>query len=78
MHDSPQTEAILARGLVPGAYWMNDRPIVLPCTGGLAIRDAAPGAIFAHEDERLGDVPDEPTKLIAPIYDLTNSYFSGL
>jgi hypothetical protein len=59
----------------PGAFWGEDRPIVLP-VGELTEDDfvakpAHKGAIHVWEDKRLADVPTTPTMMIHRHFDLT-------
>lgn len=82
LHDAPQTRWILEQLKAPAAYWCHERPVVLPC-GDLDESDFVPeqetaGALHAYEDPMLADVPDTPTKMVQPHYDLTHTDDMGL
>ncbi len=75
LHNAHQTRKILERLEAPAAYWMHDRPIVMPC-GDLTEEDfvtfgAPEGAMHAWEDQRLANVPTTPHRQIHPDFDLT-------
>ena len=73
LHNMHQTRYVLERLHVPGAAWMDDRPIVVPC-GPLQEKHFEPkdsSGIRAHEDPKLASVPDAPSRKISPNYDLT-------
>ena len=76
LHDAPQTFGILDKSMVPASYWGDDgRPLVLPC-GALSESDFEPreatrGEICASADPRLAAIPEGPSKMAHPNYDLT-------
>jgi hypothetical protein len=76
LHDAPQTLGILEQLMAPASYWGDDgRPIVLPC-GELRESDFEPSeapadAICASDDPRLAEIPDGPSKMTHPNFDLT-------
>ena len=81
LHDAPQVRDILERLKRPGAYWCDQRPIVLPC-GELDEADFEPTparatSIHVWEDERMLSVPDTPSRGVLPCYDLTNTDYLG-
>ena len=59
----------------PGAFWMDERPIVVPVGPLLPEHlepiQASPYVIRVCDDKRLGEVPDRPSTTIHPDYDLT-------
>ena len=75
LHDSSHVRRMLESMQAPAAYWMDDRPIVLPCDE-LSERDFEPqpvieGAMRALDDPRLASVPGTPSVSIHPHFDLT-------
>lgn len=72
LHASPQVLTILDDFKYPHAYWMDQRPIVLPA-GPLT----ADHLVQSEDSIELSDcsliaaVPEEPSKLIHPKFDLT-------
>jgi hypothetical protein len=82
LHDAPQTRGLLEKLQRPGAFWMDDRPIVCPI-GELQESDfeektATEGAIHCWDDPNLANVPDKPSWKISPAYDLTRTDYLGL
>ena len=75
LHDAPQTLGILEQLKAPAAYVGDDRPIVLPCgelrESDLEPREAPANAICATDDPRLAEIPNGPSKMTHPNYDLT-------
>lgn len=58
----------------PAHYWVNDRPVVLPCIANLdetwfEPRAALPDAVFALDDPALLEVDPVPTRAILPQFD---------
>jgi hypothetical protein len=79
LHDAPQVANLIDNNQTPGAFWMDGRPIVLPCVsdeGGRLIKAIADD-IHAWEDPRMADVPDTPSQRVLPCYDLTNTAYLG-
>ena len=72
LHDSPKVLTILEAFQFPHAYWMDDRPLVLPA-GPLQeehfVQNEA--SIDIHNCSLLAAVPDGPSKFIHPDFDLT-------
>ncbi len=75
LHDAAQTRGILEKLMRPGAYWMDDRPIVCPCgdlgESDFAERAAPEGSLHCWDDPLMAGVPDTPSRKISPAYDLT-------
>jgi hypothetical protein len=75
LHDSPKVRAILESGQLPHAYWWPDnRPIVVPC-GELKEEHLVPAEasswLSASEDPAMLEVPEGPTGMLRPEFDLS-------
>ena len=79
LHDAPQVAELIASYQTPGAYWMDDRPIVLPCESAQEgqLVEADSDDIHAWQDPRMESVPDTPSQRVLPQYDLTNTTYLG-
>jgi hypothetical protein len=80
LHDAPQVYDLIDSNQIPGAYWMDGRPIVLPCGLFRLVGDprlASVDDIHAWEDPRMADVSDTPSQRVLPCYDLTNTAYLG-
>lgn len=74
LHDAPQVLSILMRCQRPGAFWMHDKPIVLPC-GPLLPEHVAPGdgepRGRAADDPALHAADRRPSRSVHRDFDLT-------